>query len=157
MPSLIVDLPTGEQTQIEIDDTGSYFDQSKVLWDTRKDGAIPDFVEIGKMQKIGGNLVKAETVLSAHHDAVYQKSLPVEVPIACALEALVSANLYNTVKTYFDSRPTEEKIWFERATSVHKYNKFVQGVKTEFGWSDELLDQLFIAAETIRVERLKGN
>ena len=68
MASLIVNLPTGEQTRIEIDDTGSYFDQSKVLWDTRKDGAIPDFVEIGKMQKIGGDLVKADTVLTAHHD-----------------------------------------------------------------------------------------
>lgn len=157
MPSLIVNLPTGEQARIEIDDTGGYYDDSKVLWDTRKDGPVPENVELGRMQRIGGNMVKAAAVLEAHAAAVYQKNLPIEVPIACALEALVDAGLYGAVEAYFSARPMEEKIWFERATSVNKYNKYVQQVKVQFGWTDEQLDQLFIAAEQIRLNSLQGN
>ena len=157
MASLIVNLPTGEQARIEIDDTGSYFDQSKVLWDSRTDGPVPANIELGKMQRVGGNLVKAATVLEAHANAVYQKNLPVEVPIACALEALVDAGLYDSIATYFASRPIDDQIWFNHATTVNKYNKYVQQVKTEFGWTDAQLDQLFIAAEQIRINSLQGN
>ena len=157
MASLIVNLPTGEQARIEIDESGSYFDQSKVLWDSRTDGPVPVNIELGKMQRVGGNLIKAATVLEAHANAVYQKNLPIEVPIACALEALVDAGLYDAIEAYFNARPMDEKIWFERATTVNKYNKFVQQVKVQFGWTDEQLDQLFIAAEQIRINSLNGN
>ena len=80
MPSLIVNLPTGEQARIEIDDTGDYYDQSKVLWDSRTDGPVPANIELGKMQRVGGNLIKAATVLDEHANAVYQRNLPIEVP-----------------------------------------------------------------------------
>ena len=79
------------------------------------------------------------------------------MPIACALEALVDAGLYDAIEAYFNARPMDEKIWFERATTVNKYNKFVQQVKVQFGWTDEQLDQLFIAAEQIRLNSLQGN
>jgi len=157
MAKLLITHPSGEQMVITVDASGSYFDPNAVLWDERERGQLPNDIELGKMQLIGGNLIKAATVLEAHAAAVYQKNLPIEVPIACALEALIDAGLYGAVVAYFNERPMEEKIWFERATSVNKYNKYVQQVKVQFGWTDEQLDQLFIAAEQIRLNSLQGN
>ena len=157
MAKLLITHPSGEQMVITVDASGSYFDPNAVLWDERERGQLPNDIELGKMQLIGGNLIKAATVLEEHANAVYQKNLPIEVPIACALEALVDAGLYGAVEAYFSARPMEEKIWFERATSVNKYNKYVQQVKVQFGWTDEQLDQLFIAAEQIRLNSLQGN
>ena len=157
MAKLLITHPSGEQMVITVDASGSYFDPNAVLWDERERGQLPNDIELGKMQLIGGNLIKAATVLEAHANAVYQRNLPIEVPIACALEALVDAGLYDAIEAYFNARPMDEKIWFERATTVNKYNKFVQQVKVQFGWTDEQLDQLFIAAEQIRLNSLKGN
>ena len=157
MAKLLITHPSGEQMVITVDASGSYFDPNAVLWDERERGQLPNDIELGKMQLIGGNLIKAATVLEAHAAAVYQRNLPIEVPIACALEALVDAGLYDAIEAYFNARPMDEKIWFERATTVNKYNKFVQQVKVQFGWTDEQLDQLFIAAEQIRLNSLQGN
>ena len=157
MAKLLITHPSGEQMVITVDASGSYFDPNAVLWDERERGQLPNDIELGKMQLIGGNLIKAATVLEAHANAIYQRNLPIEVPIACALEALVDAGLYDAIEAYFNARPMDEKIWFERATTVNKYNKFVQQVKVQFGWTDEQLDQLFIAAEQIRLNSLKGN
>jgi len=157
MAKLLITHPSGEQMVITVDASGSYFDPNAVLWDERERGQLPNDIELGKMQLIGGNLIKAATVLEAHANAIYQRNLPIEVPIACALEALVDAGLYDAIEAYFNARPMDEKIWFERATTVNKYNKFVQQVKVQFGWTDEQLDQLFIAAEQIRLNSLQGN
>lgn len=55
MAKLIVNTPSGFQELIEISDSGSYFDDSLILWDERTSGAIPIEVQ----SQVGG-LVKRQ-------------------------------------------------------------------------------------------------
>lgn len=55
MPKLLVNSPSGKQEIIEISQSGSYFDISRVLWDERDDGQMPE-VALGKMQRVDGAL-----------------------------------------------------------------------------------------------------
>lgn len=50
MPKLLVKNPQGLQELIEIKESGSYYDLSRVLWDERKDGSFP----VEHLQSIGG-------------------------------------------------------------------------------------------------------
>ena len=53
---LLVNTPTGLQELIKIGEGGGYFDASRVIWDERVDGAIPD-VTVGGMVRQGDQLV----------------------------------------------------------------------------------------------------
>lgn len=57
MPRLLVEYPDGNQQVIEVTDTGSFFDSTKILWDERKQGVLPSGLELGKMAKQEGLLV----------------------------------------------------------------------------------------------------
>ena len=103
MYKLLVTLPTGEQSIELIDGTGEYYDVTRVLWDERIKGLLPDNIELGKMQIIGGALVKAETMSSQHAAAIRAKIVPREVPIAPACEALINAGIYDDVVTAISS------------------------------------------------------
>ena len=66
MCNLIVNTPTGEQKIIEIKESGSYFDLSKVVWDERVDGLIPEVITIGKMIRKGKSLETLPDYLPEH-------------------------------------------------------------------------------------------
>lgn len=57
MPRLLVEFPDGNQQFLEIDETGSFFDESKVMWDERTDGELPNNIILGRMKKEGNQLV----------------------------------------------------------------------------------------------------
>lgn len=57
MAKMIVNAPNGEQQLIDIEVGGSYFDESLVVWDERKDGKLPDDIVIGSMAKEGNDLI----------------------------------------------------------------------------------------------------
>lgn len=57
MPKILVEYPDGNQQIIKIDKTGSFFDQSKVLWDERIDGGLPADIIPGRMKRAGNRLV----------------------------------------------------------------------------------------------------
>jgi len=57
MPRLLVEFPDGNQQIIEIDQTGAFFDKSRILWDERTEGALPGNLELGKVEKQEGVLV----------------------------------------------------------------------------------------------------
>jgi len=65
MAKLLVNQPSGEQSIIEIDSTGSYFDQARVVWDERVDGEMPTVI-IGKMQISGNKLITLDNFLPDH-------------------------------------------------------------------------------------------
>lgn len=75
MVKLLVNSPSGEQILAEVDATGSYYDQSRVIWDERTDGAMPE-ITLGKMQRVGNELVTLPDFLPEHAAAVYQKKFP---------------------------------------------------------------------------------
>jgi hypothetical protein len=58
MYKLLVECPDGDQQIIEIDQSGGFFDASKILWDERTDGPIPNDIVPGKMVRLGKSLVK---------------------------------------------------------------------------------------------------
>lgn len=80
MAKMIVNSPSGEQQVIEIGVGGEYFDQSLVVWDERKDGKIPEDVEIeaGKMLKDGNNIVKSDELIPDHKTWIEAKPKEVD-------------------------------------------------------------------------------
>ncbi len=71
---LLVELETGEQVVISLDDTGDYNFKSKILWDTSKKGPLPQDIELGKMAVGGdGSLVKLAEAKPEHLAAIAKK------------------------------------------------------------------------------------
>jgi len=64
MPRLLVVNPEGIREIISIDDSGSYYDQSKVVWDERINGPMPDNA-CPSMVVVDGSLVVDDSILAA--------------------------------------------------------------------------------------------
>lgn len=152
MDSLLVNSPSGEQVTVTVEDTGAYFDLSRVLWDTRTRGEMP-LITLGKMQLVDNQLVTLDDYLPDHAAAVYAKTVPDEVPMTAACEALISAGLYDAIDTYIHTLTAVDKIWWERAEVINRRFPLVAQVQVQLGLTDQQMDQLFIAAEQIRKQR----
>jgi len=72
MSKLLVNEVTGEQLVYEIGPGGSYFDLSRVVWDERIDGAMPD-MEVGKIIREGDDLKQLDDYLPEHQAALDKK------------------------------------------------------------------------------------
>lgn len=59
MPYLIVNNPLGRQELVEVGESGTYFDLSRVIWDERADGLLsPEQIsQVGGFARVGGSLV----------------------------------------------------------------------------------------------------
>ena len=152
MYKLLINSPSGEQIIEHVELSGSYYDQSKVLWDERTQGEMPP-IEPGKMQLIGGSLIASEDYLPAHVAATYAKTVPVEVPMAAAREALIDAGLHDIIDNYIKTLSAKDQIWWEFSQHIHRLFPLVGQVKTQLNMTDAQIDQLFIAAEQIRKQR----
>lgn len=53
---LLVQTDDSTQEIINVEETGSYYDETKILWDERIDGELPS-VTLGAMKRIGNNLI----------------------------------------------------------------------------------------------------
>lgn len=53
---LLVQTDDANQEIICVEETGSYYDSTKILWDEREDGELPD-VKLGAMKRIGDSLI----------------------------------------------------------------------------------------------------
>lgn len=153
MYKLLVTLPTGEQSVEPVDSTGEYYDISRVLWDERVRGPLPSNIELGKMRLIDGGLVKDKTISSQHAAAVRAKNVPKEVPIAPACEALINAGIYDDVVSAISSMSITDKVWWERAETIHIAFPLVETVRVALGLTVTQIEDLFIEAERIRKER----
>lgn len=57
MPRLLVDSPSGIQELFKVDETGSYYDLTRVVWDERLDGPLPTPIEqVGGLIRDGNTL-----------------------------------------------------------------------------------------------------
>jgi len=152
MGKLLIDSPTGEQITIDVDESGSYFDQSRVLWDTRAHGEMPPLT-LGKMQRVGNELVTLDDYLPAHAAVIYAKTVPDEVPMTAACEALINAGLYETIDAYINTLTAIDKNWWDRSAVINRRFPLVAQVQVQLNLTDQQIDQLFIAAEQIRKQR----
>ena len=67
---LLVNTPSGTQGLIEVGEGGGYFDATRVIWDERKDGALPA-ITLGGMVREGDALVLDPALLAqAQGDAL---------------------------------------------------------------------------------------
>jgi len=69
MPKLLVIQPDDSRAIISIADTGSYYDPTRIVWDERTDGKMPDNA-IPEMVKVGSNLVIDPSMLSEKEAAL---------------------------------------------------------------------------------------
>ena len=152
MAKLLVNSPTGEQIITEISESGDYFDRSKVVWDERYNGDMPN-ITLGKMYFDDGGLKTLPDYLPAHAAAVYSKTVPQEVPITAACEALINAGLYDAIDGYIQTLSAVDKIWWQRSDMINRAFPLVAQVQAQLGLTDQQIDQLFIAAEQIRKQR----
>lgn len=149
MCKLLVKLPTGEQSIEVIDETGEYFDRSQVMWDTRKQGEMPQ-VEVGKMDLVDGVLVNTGEYLSDHAAAIYAKRVPAEVPMTAARQALIEAGLFDFIDQFMATQSQVDKMWWDKSTSIFRSFHLVETARTALGLTQTQIDDLFIEAERIR-------
>ncbi len=70
MPQLLVNTVNHGQAIIDIEETGSYFDKDRIVWDTRKDGELPKDIVLGKMARSGKELQAQEIFLPSHEEFI---------------------------------------------------------------------------------------
>lgn len=69
MNQLLVNSPQGYQQLLDIEEGGGYFDASRVLWDTRIDGPLPE-ITLGGMVRDGTSLIFDQARMNQHIAAV---------------------------------------------------------------------------------------
>ena len=149
MCRLLVNSPSGKQETVEISATGSYFDLSRVLWDERIDGLLPE-IAIGKMDRVDNQLVTLADFIPEHAAAVKAESVPKSVPMVFARLAMHNANVLTAVDTYIANAAQDVKIYYQYSESIRRDSPIVEQARVALGWSNDFLDDLFIAAETLR-------
>ena len=79
---ILVNTPSGRQSIEHIEATGDYFDKSRVLWDERVDGPLPE-VTLGGMVRAGQRLAFSQSRMN-------QEPPPIQKPLSLtgSLEAL---------------------------------------------------------------------
>ena len=90
---LLVNTPSGKQEVIEIGLGGGYFDDSRVVWDERKDGKLPDDIQIGKMKRVNDALITADDFMPEHVTAIEQESIKQQ-----EIDTVKEIKEYKTVK-----------------------------------------------------------
>lgn len=110
-------------------------------------------VTLGKMQLVDNQLITLDDFLPAHAAAIYAKTVPDEVPMTAACEALINAGLYETIDAYINTLTAIDKNWWVRSAVINRRFPLVAQVQTQLNLTDQQIDQLFIAAEIIRKQR----
>ncbi len=75
MTKLLVLTPSGEQKVEEVSDSGYYYDESKVLWDERKDGPLDKAIiesGLGGIVRVGKTL-QIDPALKAEADIIKEE------------------------------------------------------------------------------------
>jgi hypothetical protein len=66
MIKIIVNAPTGQQEEIKIDESGSYFDSALIVWDERKDKPLHDNYTLGKLVRVGNEVTEQADFIESH-------------------------------------------------------------------------------------------
>jgi hypothetical protein len=146
---LLVNTPGGKQETIEISPTGSYFDPARVVWDERIDGPLPE-ITLGKMQRVDDQLLTLADFLPEHAAAVKRELMPKSVPMVFARIAMHNADVLAAVDTHIAQASDDIKIYYQFSQSIRRDSPIVEQVRVALGWTQEFLDDLFIAAENLR-------
>lgn len=106
---LLVNTPSGKQEVIEIGFGGGYFDESRIVWDERFDGKLPDDIQIGKMKRVNDALVTADDFIPEHVAATEQEAIKQQ-----EIETVKKIKEYKTVKELSEQVNALTKILTEK-------------------------------------------
>ena len=169
MSKLLIVSPAGVQEVIEIGRGGAYFDLSKVLWDERIDGPLPD-VTIGGAVRIeavpavpeteflpGVDAVPASLVFdqSAYDSRVTVVQVPQVVTMAQAQKALVLAGVDLAAidaaieAIQDDTARALAKIDWNKAATVRRDSALVASMAQALGLTSSHVNQMFITAAAL--------
>lgn len=103
-----------------------------------------------------GQAINGDPTYTDNGDGTWQEVYPTltpeqppitEVSAAQALTALYEAGIYNDVANACLNHPrVEVQIWFSRSTVWMKSDPYLQAMQLEMGYTDDYVNQLFIAA-----------
>jgi hypothetical protein len=149
---LLVDAPSGAQEMLEIDVTGSYYDESRVLWDERTDGPLPE-ITLGGMVRDGDTLVFSQSRMD-EHTAATKPPVPHTVTRRQALQALLLAGMLDDVEAAISAidDPTQRRlaeIEYQNSTEFVRDRPFLLQMASALNLSSADLDNLFITASTL--------
>lgn len=146
---LLVNAPTGQQEIITVGDGGGYFDLSRVLWDEREDGSMPE-ITLGGMVRAGSTLEFNQARMN-EHDAALKPMVPQSVAPLQGLLALDAAGLADDYELWANApeRTFSERAFINRAQVWRRDDPLLQAGTGALGMTDAQLDQLFILAATL--------
>ena len=145
MAKLLVNSPSGEQRLIEIDDSGWYFDESLVIWDSRADGDLPEDIELGKMVREGNQLIKQSDFLPEHAAFMRSQLVPVKITKRQARLALLDAGLLDSVDSFVATKSQEVQIYWNDSQEIYRFHPLIITFAEQFGLTVTQVDDLFIA------------
>jgi len=146
MAKLLVNSPSGEQKLIEIDNSGWYFDEMLVEWDTRVDGDLPEDIELGKMVREGNQLIKQAEFLTEHAAFVRSQLVPGKITKRQARLALLEAGLLSTVDSFVATQSAEVHIYWNDSQEIYRQHPLILSLSAELNLSESQVDDLFISA-----------
>jgi len=146
MAKLLVNSPSGEQKLIPIDDSGWYFDETRVEWDTRVDGDLPEDIELGKMVREGNQLIKQAEFLTEHAAFVRSQLVPISVTKRQARLALLEAGLLSAVDSFVGAQSQEVQIYWNDSQEIYRRHPLILSLSAELNLSESQVDDLFISA-----------
>ena len=145
---LLVNEPTGRQAVIEVGEGGGYFDITRVLWDERNDGPLPE-ITLGGMVREGTSLVFNQQRMNESVAATLPQ-VPQQVTMRQARLALLQAGLYTTVNSTIANLTGDvgdaARIEWEYSQTVQRRYPLIETLSSLLNLSDEQLDALFIQA-----------
>lgn len=152
MYRLLINAPTGKQDIVYVTETGDYYDQTRVLWDERIDGSLPENIEIGKVLRSGNDLVNSAEFIPGHIEAVRKESVPAEVLMPAARIAMLRTGVLDAVDAFIATLGTEAGIWWNNAVYIRRDFPLVNAVRVAMDWTEEYTDNLFMAAKEIETD-----
>ena len=145
---LLVDTPIGRQEVIEVGAGGGYFDPSRVLWDERVDGPLPDMI-LGGMVRVRDALMFNQARMD-EHVAAMRPPVPSQVTMRQARLALLKAGKLSQVAGIIEAMPSPQReaaqIEWEYSQTVERHRALVAVLAPALGLDDAATDELFIQA-----------
>lgn len=159
MAKLLVNAPTGRQELIEIGEGGDYYDASRVLWDERVDGHLPEGITVGGMTRVAGVLVFDAARLAEHEAAVSVVPVPPAVAMWAGRRAIIEAGIdLADIDAHIDAindataRQLAKSDW-EYQTHIYRASSLVAQVASGLGLTGGQIDALFVRAAEIEAAR----
>jgi hypothetical protein len=104
---ILVNSPSGSQELINVGQGGAYFEASRVLWDEREDGPLPE-IALGGMVRVGAELAFDQARMD-EHVAASAPTVPQQVTRRQALQALLIRGVTSAmIETAINSLPISD-------------------------------------------------